>query len=383
MTFFIKEILKELTHLSGVSGHEAEVIQWIYQKARAYTREVTVDNIGNLTVHIPTSRQNAPKVVVFGHMDEIGMMVRMIEPDGFLRLERVGGIHEQILPGMRLILHTENGKKLCGVVGVRAHHTATPAEKSRMPQIRELYLDIGADSKEQAMEWGVDVGNILTYVPDWIEYGNDRISCKSMDNRTANSILLALLHRFTQKAWDGPDLYLVFGVQEEFNVRGVLPAIRKIDPDVCIGLDITVVYDTPDSRGMGDVRIGGGPAVTYLHYNEGGTLAGQAHNEKLNRHLCNAAKRRGIPIQKEAVIGVITETAFMCFEGEKGYITANLSIPTRYTHTPVELISLRDVEGAVELLDEALRSMYDTDQFRQVSHAELAQTKPTDKEAKG
>lgn len=373
MDFLLKESLKELTHLTGVSGHESEVIQWIYQKARAYTKEVTVDSIGNLTVHIPTRRQGAPKVAVFGHMDEIGMMVRMIEPDGFLRLERVGGIHEQILPGMRLILRTENGKKLYGVVGVRAHHTASPEEKSRIPQIRELYLDIGAESKEQAMEWGVDVGNILSYVPDWIEYGNDRISCKSMDNRAANAILLALLHRFSQKAWNGPDLYLVFGVQEEFNVRGVLPAIRKIDPDVCIGLDITVVYDTPDSKGMGNVRIGKGPAITYLHYNEGGTLAGQAHNEKLNHHLCEAAKRRSIPIQREAVIGVITETAFMCFEGEKGYITANLSIPTRYTHTPVELISLRDVEGTIDLLDEALKSMDDTEQFRQVSYAELAQ----------
>lgn len=373
MSFSIKEILKELTRLQGVSGHEAEVIKWIYQKALCYTDQIRVDNIGNLTVHIPSGRSGAPKVVIFGHMDEIGMMVRMIEPDGFLRLERVGGIHEQVLPGTRLALRTDSGKILYGVVGVRAHHTASPEDKSRMPQIRELYLDIGAESREQAMEWGVDVGNILTYVPDWIEYGNGRVSCKSMDNRTANTILLALLDRYSAEHWNGPDLYLVFGVQEEFNVRGVLPAIRNIDPDICIGLDITVVYDTPDAKGLGTVRVGGGPAITYLHYNEGGTLAGQAHNETLNRHLCEAAKRRGIAVQKEAVIGVITETAFMCYEGDEGYITGNLSIPTRYTHTPVELISLHDVEDAVELLDEAIRTMDDADRFRQVSRAELAE----------
>ena len=165
---------------------------------------------------------------------------------------------------------------------------------------------------------------------------------------------------------------MVFGVQEEFNVRGVLPAIRKIDPDICIGLDITVVYDTPDARGMGSIEVGGGPAVTYLHYNEGGTLAGQAHNERLNRLFCRSAAKRGISIQKEVVIGVITETAFMSYEGTKGFITANLSIPTRYTHTPIELISLKDVEDTINLLDEAVPNIIQVTEFQLISLEELA-----------
>lgn len=360
----IRSLLKELTSLPGVSGHEKEVIKRIYQKARAYTDRIHVDNLGNISVHIPSKVPDAPKVVVFGHMDEIGMMVRMIEPDGFLRLERVGGIHPQVLPGMKLLVTTEDGAVFSGVVGVRAHHVASEEEKRRIPEIRELYLDIGASSREEVMAWGIDVGNLLTYAPDWIEYGTDRVSCKAIDNRVANVILLHLLERWTKDDWTGPDVYLVFGVQEEFNVRGVLPAIRRIDPDICIGLDITVVYDTPETRGMGTVVLGAGPAITYLHYNEGGTLAGQAHNEALNRLFCQSAKKIGIPIQREVVIGVITETAFMSYEGTKGYITGNLSIPTRYTHTPVELISLRDVDYAITLLDEAISSIKTVDCFR-------------------
>lgn len=367
----IRDLLKEMTALRGVSGHEAEVAKWIFHEAEKYTKDVKADNIGNITVHIASEAKDAPKVVVFAHMDEIGMMVRMIEPDGFLRLERVGGIHEQIMPGTKMILRTADGKDIYGVVGVKAHHVTPPEEKKKMPEIRELYLDIGAESRQQAIDWGVDIGDILTYAPDFVEYGNDRVSCKSMDNRAANVVLLELLARFTKEKAECPDLYLVFGVQEEFSVRGIMPAIRAIDPDICIGLDITVVYDTPDTRGLGEVRIGDGPAITYLHYNEGGTLAGQAHNERLNRYFTQAAAKRNVNIQKEVVIGVITETSFMSFEGTKGYITGNLSIPTRYTHTPVELISLKDVEGLIEVLEEAIRGIKDADSFRLVPASRL------------
>lgn len=371
MEYSIKTILKELTALKGVSGHESEVVKRLFKEAQKHAGDIKVDNLGNITVHIPTEAKSMPKVVVFAHMDEIGMIVKAIEPTGFLRLEKVGGIHEQIMPGTKMVIRTSDGKDIYGIVGVRAHHVIPPEEKKRIPEIKELYLDIGAKSRQQVEEWGINIGNMVTYVPDWIEYGNDRVSCKSMDNRAANCVLLELIARFSKEVWTGPDLYIVFGVQEEFSVRGIMPAIRSIDPDICIGLDITVVYDTPDTLGMGEVKIGEGPAITYLHYNEGGTLAGQAHNEKLNAYLHKAAYKSGVPVQREVVVGVITETAFMNFEGSKGYITANISIPTRYTHTPVELLSLKDVEMLIELLDEALRNITDADEFRLVSAKEL------------
>lgn len=371
MSVDLKALLKELCALRGVSGHEQEVIRAVCKKARAYTRDITVDRSGNVTVHLPSQRQNAPKVVVFGHMDEIGMMVKSIEPDGFLRIDRVGSIHEQIMPGTRMTVHTEAGREITGVVGVRSHHTAKPEEKKAIPEIRELYFDIGADSRAQVEEMGVAPGNILSYAADWIEYPNERVSCKSIDNRVACTIMLGLLDAACAGGWDGPDLYLVFSVQEEFNVRGIMPAIRAIDPDVAIGLDITVTYDTPDSRGLGEVKLGGGPAITYLHFNEGGTLAGLSYNERLNAHLQAAAKAAGVPTQREVCIGVITETSFMTFQGEKGIICGNLSIPTRYTHTPVELISMNDVRGAVALLCRALPGIESADQFALVRQDEI------------
>lgn len=362
MSISIKEVLRELTALHGVSGHEEQVARYIYQFARKRTKDIKIDRLGNITVHIPSDQESAPRVVIFGHMDEIGMIVRTIEPDGFLRMERIGGIHEHVLPGTRMTICTEEGKYITGVFGIRPHHTTPPEQKKLLPAIDQLYLDIGAESREQVLSWGVNIGNIATYPADWIEYGNDRISCKSIDNRVACTILLALLDRAAEH-WSGPELYLVFGVQEEFNVRGVLPTIRRIDPDICIGLDITVVYDTPDSQGRGEVRLGAGPTVTYLHYNEGGTLAGLIFNKKLNAHFQKVAAQLNIPIQREVVIGVITETAFMSFEGTKGYICGNMSIPTRYTHTPVEMISLKDVSGAIEILSQAVAQIRAAEEF--------------------
>lgn len=359
----MKEILRELTGLSGVSGHEGKVADFLLQKLCGYTDDIHVDRIGNISVHLPSGRPGAAKVVVFGHMDEIGMIVKQIDGGGFLRFERIGGVHRQILPGTPVIVETESGKGIEGVIGVKSHHIIPQEEKNRVPDIEDLYIDIGSKSREDTLGRGVQAGNLITFKANWQDYGNGIVSCKSLDDRAADVILLSLIDLF-HGGGDHPDLYIVFSVTEEFNIRGILPVIRRIQPDICIGVDITPAYDTPDLAGKGTVRLGGGPAVTYLNFHGRGTLAGHIYNEKLNAHFCRTAEECGISIQREVCIGVVTETGYICFEGTEGIITGSVSIPMRYTHTPIEMVSLDDLEDIVTLLYNSVKEITSAEDFK-------------------
>lgn len=226
----LRRLLWDLTALQGVSGDEGDVARYVRQRAGSFTHRT--DNLGNVTVHVP-GPSSASTVAVVAHMDEVGLVVRSVEPDGFLRLERLGGVNLDVLPGLRLRVRTATGP-VDGVVGAPSPHVTADADR-RPPALTDLALDIGASSAADVAARGVAVGDTVGFLPEWTELGDDLVAAKSLDNRVGVAILLALLHDL-QHGWEGPDLYLVFSVQEEFTVRGVLPAVRRIEPDVCLGL---------------------------------------------------------------------------------------------------------------------------------------------------
>ena len=162
--------------------------------------------------------------------------------------------------------------------------------------------------------------------------------------------MLLELARYLKGKQLSADYYLVASVQEEFNIRGIMPAARTVDADVAIGLDITPSGDTPDVGGATDVKLGAGPAFTYLNYHGRGTLNGIVPNEALVHFLERTCEKNDIPYQREVCRGLLTETAYVAISGTKGVATASISIPTRYAHTPVETASLRDIQSAVLLL---------------------------------
>lgn len=354
----LRRLLWDLTALQGVSGDEGDVAHYVRQRTAPFTHRT--DNLGNVTVHVP-GRRGAPTVAVVAHLDEVGLVIRAVEPNGFLRAERLGGVNPDVLPGLRLRIRTATGS-VDGVVGAPSPHVTADADR-RPPALAELTLDVGAASAEEVAARGIAVGDTVSFVPEWTELGDDLVAAKSLDNRLGVAILLALLHDL-QHGWDGPDLHLIFSVQEEFTVRGALPAVRRIEPDVCLGLDITVASDTPDAPAVGTMRVGGGPAITFLQFNPGGTLAGVAPHRPLTRHLVETAERLALPFQREVAAGVINESAFLAFEGTRGIITGGVSLPTRYTHSPVEVASLSDARHAVTLLREAVASLPPLDQLR-------------------
>lgn len=341
----IKENLRELTHLNGVSSQEDSVIDYVFDYFKKFNSDVEIDKIGNVISHYSCDVPNAKKLIVFAHTDEIGMIVRKIESNGFIRFERVGGVSTQILPGTVVQLLVES-KIIKGVIGTPAHHFIAQSQKETIPSVQQMYIDIGSFSKEEVLNKGIDVGTMIVFDQNWFE-NDDVIFSKAIDNRVGISVLLGLAEKMS---FEKPqfDLYLVAAVMEEFNIRGVMTAIRKIKPDVSIGIDITPSCDTPDLS-YNNVSINNGPAITYMNFHGRGTLAGVLPSIPLAKEIEKIAKEFNIPLQKEVATGVITENAFIIFENE-GVSVANLSIPTRYTHTPFEAIHVRDVELTVELL---------------------------------
>lgn len=348
----LRSLIKDLTELNGNSGYEDEIIKYVYDRLKSKCDDITIDTIGNVTVKYSCGKAHAKKVMLFAHMDEVGMVVRKIEDNGLIRVEKLGSINPNILPGQAVEIMGEKGKVL-GVIGAKSHHFLKPEEKYKVDGFDKLYIDIGATSKENADELGVAVGNPIVMQSRFNDLANHMISNKAMDDRALLAILVYLGENIMKEELDC-DLYLVFSVQEEFNIRGIMPAVREVVPDIAIGLDVTPSCDVPDTAHYSRVVIGKGPALTYMNHHGRGTLAGLVPNTKFLSFIEAMCKENNIPVQREVALGVLTETAYILFENSKT-VVANISIPTRYTHTPVEVVSLVDILHCYHLLTNFLK----------------------------
>lgn len=346
----IKENLKELCQLNGLPSTEEHVGEYMFRKFWNVNRNVYKDTLGNVICTLKSQKAEAPKIMVFAHMDEIGFIVRKIEDNGFLRFERIGGVNTQILPGTKVQSVTEKSVK--GLIGVQSHHFMAPENKFKVPQIKEMYIDIGADSKKSVIQKGINVGDMFSFDNTWTEMTDNIVSSKAIDDRIGCSILLDLNEKLKGDA-QTVDVYLVACVMEEFNIRGILPVIRRINPDITIGIDITPACDTPDLD-YNDISLGKGPALTYMNFHGRGTLAGVLPNRKLLKTFENICINDNIPYQREVAPGVVTENAYILFEND-GISVMSISIPTRYTHTPIESINIGDAQNAEKLIETFIR----------------------------
>ena len=349
----IKKYLKELVELNGVSSREEDVMEYMYRQFKKVSDTVETDNLGNVILKISSGKKDAKKMMIFAHMDEIGFIVRKIETDGYVRIERIGGVSTQILPGLVINLLSEKGI-VKGIVGTPAHHFIKQQDKFSVPQVEDLYIDIGAASAHEVEDMGIRVGSFGVFESRYMEMPNDILCGKAMDDRAALAIILQFLDEIKGQtfAWD---IYIVAAVMEEYNIRGILPAVHTIRPDAILGLDITPSCDTPDMY-YNDVVLGKGPALCYMNFHGGGTLAGVLPDKKMLEFLERTMEKANIPYQREISPGIITENAFTLFEND-GIPVCNLSIPTRYTHTPVECVCLKDLELLVLTLKEIVSEL--------------------------
>jgi len=346
------EELKQLTSIPALSGMEDKMVKEMVGRFKRLTDDIVVDYLGNVTATFKGKDENEPTMLVFAHMDEVGLMVTKVDDDGYLRFDRIGGVPEKTLRGQFVEVHPVDGRPpIKGFVGTHAHHL-TPSEfKYTVPTTDQMYINVGMDSKQQVIDAGINTGSAVTYAHNFQEIGEHQVTSKSMDNRVGLLLLLSLAEHLSENQPKGT-VYLVASVQEEFSIRGVMPVFTRLQPTAAIDLEITSACDTPDLKMRYDIRLGGGPAVLQMNFHGRGTLAGLIPHPNFRRFMENTITDLGIPLQRQTIIGEITEDAFMVTTGDYGVVMGHLSIPMRHSHSSIETCDKRDIENGMQALIE-------------------------------
>jgi putative aminopeptidase FrvX len=351
----MKDIFTELHHLTAIpalSGLEEKMIKEMVSRFKPLADEVEVDRIGNVTATFKGKSDQEPTMLVFAHVDELGLMIRKIERNGFLRFDRIGGVPEKTLMGQFMDVHTTDDENVIrGVVGTYAHHY-TPAEaKSTVPTHKQMYIDIGAYSYDEVIAKGINIGSAVTYSRELQRVGEHMVCGKTLDNRIGCLMLIALAEYLHENPPAGT-VYVVASVQEEFSIRGVMPAFTRLEPDASICIDICPASDTPDLNFSYEIALGKGPAITYMNFHGRGTLAGIIPSPPLRKYIESVLEKLAIPWQRDMALGVITDDAFTLMSGTQGVAMAHFAVPMRYSHAPIEMSDMRDIELGIKALNE-------------------------------
>lgn len=330
-------LLKELTELNGVSGNEDEVREFIKKEAQKFSDEIIVDSMGNLICY-KKGKSSKYKVMLSAHMDEVGFMVTG-HGDGVLKFATVGGIDERILPGKRVLV---GDKKLPGVIGSKPIHLQEKEERGNNIKLKRMYIDIGADKKDE-LEKLAPLGEYIAFHSVYTEFGDDRIKAKALDDRVGCAVLIEILkdsHEF--------DLYVCFTVQEEVGLRGAQVAAYRVNPDLAIVVEGTTCSDVPDvEKYEYSTVLGEGAALTIMDRTS-------YANKKLVDYMYNAAKKNNIPVQfKQTTTG--GNDAGKIQLTQSGVVVASVSVPCRYIHSPVSVMSKKDYESCLKLVRTVLK----------------------------
>lgn len=332
-------LLENLCAAHGVSGFEEPVVRVLVTYLEQVGVEYHQDRIGNLIARLPGQ---GPRVLLVAHMDEVGFMVRKVEKNGYVRLERVGGAALETMPGQHLVFAGECGL-VPGVVGILPPHLQSTGKSFG---IADAYVDLGAQSQSQVMEMGIMVGTPAVYAPRFQVMGN-RVAAKALDDRAGCALLAQLAGMAAANL--ACDLSLAFVVQEENVLVGAQPVVHDLQPDWILGVDATLTYDTPElDSAYAELSLGAGPAVKVMDHIRGRGQGLVAH-PGFRRRVENTANQIGLSLQREVAIGISTAVAPLPFQNT-GIPTAAVSFPLRYSHSPAEVADITDLNQTLRLL---------------------------------
>ncbi|MCP3968884.1 MAG: M42 family metallopeptidase [Rhodobacteraceae bacterium] len=347
----LRRNLAELMLIPGLSGHEDRVRRAIAERLTTAGIASRSDRLGNLIATFQGDR-DAPSVMLFTHMDQLGFVVRKVEEDGLVRVERMGGVPERALASQAVTLCVGEGRDVAGVIYNKSHHATQPEEKYRVLKAPELRIDTGHGSISAVEAAGVRIGTPVVYRPNIVELAGDRIAGTSVDDRAGCAVLLELARALSDRD-GGPTVHLVFSVQEEFNLRGAVVAAKALRPDIAIQIDLMLATDTPEMADRGEMRLGGGPGLSLYSFHGRGTLNGVIPHPAAVRLIEDTAAAEGLPLQRSAQTGVLTDLSYVQLVGE-GVVSVDLGFPMRYSHSSLEVCDLGDLEALARLLIAAL-----------------------------
>lgn len=346
--------LADLMLVPGLSGHEERVAAALRARLAALGLAHQTDRAGNLIATLAGDAAR-PGVMVFAHMDSLGFFVRKIEADGMIRVARMGGVPERALAAQAVVLCGAKGD-VPGVIGNKSHHATGPDEKFKVLATPEIAIDAGFASREEASLAGVTIGTPVVYRPAVTRLAGGRVAGTSVDDRAGCAVLLELA-RGLQDGGDGrPTVHLVFSVQEEFNLRGAVVAAEALRPDIAIQIDLMLASDTPGMEAVGEMALGGGPGISLYSFHGRGTLNGTIPHPAMVRLFETAAAAQGIPLQRSAQVGVLTDNSYVQLMG-RGVACIDVGFPCRYTHSANELCDLNDLAALAALIEGAIRAI--------------------------
>jgi endoglucanase len=322
----LTDTLKTLCALPGVSSREDKVRDYIKAQVSPYADSVRVDAMGNLIVHKKGRVPGRKKLMLAAHMDEVGLIIHTVTDEGYLKFYTVGGIDRRVLLGKNVLV---GEKAVPGIIGLKAYHLTTAEEEKSVPKLKDLSIDIGAASKEEALAL-VSPGDIAVFDADVLTFGHGLLKAKAIDDRIGCAVMVELLKEDLPQ-----DVTFAFTVQEEVGTRGAFGAAFSVTPDIALVLEGTTAADLPDMEQRQRVcSPGKGPVVPYM---DGGTV----YDRELFDLIRSLAEENGIPWQtKEYVSGGTDAGAIQ--KSKAGVRVAAISAAVRYLHTPASVASLTD-----------------------------------------
>jgi len=327
--------LKELIEAISPSGFEEDAVKVWRERTGKFCSQVTIDTTGNAIAKL---ENKGPKVMLAGHIDEIGLMVKYIDKEGFIYFSPIGGIDPYILQGQRVWLRGKKGKVL-GVIGKKPIHLIEEEEKNKRLKFEEMWIDVGLDSEDKVKEI-IDIGTVGVVGVGFEKLGEVAVG-RGFDDK-AGAFVVSEVMKILSGHRPAATVYGVATVQEEVGLRGARVSSYGITPDYALAIDVTFTSDTPslDKRKIGKIDLGKGPVLAW----------GPNINKELFGLLKQTAEEDNIPYQIEAIPRPTGTDANVMQMTKSGVATALVSIPNRYMHTPVEIISLEDLVNAAQLI---------------------------------
>ncbi len=339
----IKDLLARLAEAHGISGYEGTIRAIVEDELKGYVDEIRTDRLGNL---IAKKGGKSPSVMIAAHIDEIGLMVKCIESEGFLRFAPIGGWFDQTLLNQRVVVHPEEGEPVFGVIGSKPPHRMKKEEREKTIKIEDMFIDVGARNEEDVTKLGIAIGTPITIDAHFVSLVNDRVVCKAFDNRSGVAVMIEALRRVNTEF----EVYAVGTVQEEVGLKGARTSAFELNPDVALAIDTDIAGGHPGiEKKDTTVELDKGPVITVTDASGRGIIT----PPPVLRWLKGTASRYDIPYQLSVSEGGTTDATAIHLT-RSGIPTGVIGVPTRYIHSPVELLSLRDLDRCAELLARAL-----------------------------
>ncbi len=326
------KLFEKLCKCNGISGDENAVRNLIIEEIKDYSDEIKVDNLGNIIVKKRGKKRAVNKLMLSAHMDEVGLMVTDITSDGYIKFDEVGGLDRRILPGKQVSI----GKsKTSGIIGIKPTHLSKGEENSLIPAINEMYIDIGADSKDEALQF-VSYGDSINFTSDF-KINDYTIMSKAIDDRFGCLVLINLI-----KSDLNYDMDFVFAVQEEVGLRGAKVAAYSVDPDFALVIETTTAADIPEVDSSRQVcNLGEGAVISVMDRRT-------IYDKQMVSCAFKCAERIGVKAQyKRAVAG--GNDSGVIHQSRSGVRTLAISLPCRYLHAPMCIANKDDCESVLKL----------------------------------